>query len=65
MLRRLLPLVLLLLPLAGCAYEDTWYEERCLRLGFKKGTADFDACIARDVGWIEDNRNRAARGGGP
>ena len=65
MRRRLIPLLLLLLPLAACAYENTWYEERCLRLGLTKGTADFDACIERDMKWIEENRARANRNGGP
>lgn len=65
-MRRRLFLLLVLLPLAACAYENTWYEERCLRLGLNKGTADFDTCIARDVKWIEDNRARTGRiGGGP
>jgi hypothetical protein len=54
-----------MLGLAACAVEDTWYEERCLRLGLKKDTPEFDACISRDVEWIEENRRRGAGGGGP
>ena len=64
MFRLVLPAVILL-GLGACAIEDTWYEERCLRLGLQKGTADFDACIARDVQWVEENRRRGEQGGGP
>ena len=40
---------------------NNWYEDRCIRVGFAIGTADFDQCIARDKKWVEDTRRRAAR----
>ncbi len=43
--------------------ETTWYEDRCLRLGFDRGNDDFNNCIERDRQWIEEN-NRRVRGEG-
>ena len=55
------------LVLAGCQDQSTWYEERCERIGLKKGSKDFNDCTARDVRWIEGTQ-APARGhtrGGP
>ena len=69
MIRRtaLLAAAIAALVLAGCQEQSTWYEERCERIGLKKGSKDFNDCIARDVRWKEGNQARA-RGhnrGGP
>ena len=50
--------------------QPNWYEDRCLRYGFKRGSEEFEACVARDRKWIADERARATRpaaadGGGP
>ena len=50
---------------ACLAPTPTWYEDRCLRLGFKKGSADFDSCIQRDQRWDHENEMRAQDGIGP
>ena len=49
--------------LSACAAGSgqTWYEERCSRMGMAKGTADFDQCISRDKQWVDDTHKRAAR----
>ncbi len=47
------------------AKGSTWYEDRCLRLGFKAGSADFNNCIERDQGWIDDNKRRTDGTVGP
>ncbi|MBT3332759.1 MAG: hypothetical protein HOK21_21145 [Rhodospirillaceae bacterium] len=53
--------------LAGCLQQQpNWYEDRCLRLGFKKGSPGFADCIQRDKKWIDDNKDRArTNGAGP
>jgi hypothetical protein len=52
--------------MAGCAgKENTWYEERCLRLGFERGSDEFYNCIARDLDWVEENRIRRSGQIGP
>ena len=33
---------------ASLAPQPTWYEDRCLRLGFAQGSDGFNDCIARD-----------------
>jgi len=38
--------------------SQTWYEDRCVRAGFNKGTSDFDLCIARDKKWVEETQRR-------
>lgn len=54
-----------LLFVTACLTETpNWYEDRCLRLGFKRGSIEFNDCIGRDVRWNEDNRRRA-EGQGP
>jgi len=50
---------------ASLAPQPTWYEDRCLRLGFAQGSDGFNDCIARDRHWIEDNNRRAEAGVGP
>jgi len=64
---RALPVLFLLAVGAGCAQPaPTWYEERCLRIGFEPGTPDFNDCIARDRDWIDADRQRARQSqGGP
>ncbi len=52
--------------LAACmAREPTWYEDRCLRLGFKAGSTEFNDCVERDQRWDDDNRRRANEAVGP
>jgi len=60
-MHRSLPvLCLLALVAAGCTEpEPTWYEDRCLRIGFARGTPEFNDCIARDRAWIEADQARA------
>ena len=50
---------------AGCADRaNTWYEQRCLGYGMTRGTPAFEACVARDRQWIEQERARGSRPGG-
>mgnify|MGYP003985589541 CR=1 FL=1 len=65
MARIVLCIVALTLLTACMTQEPTWYEDRCLRLGFKAGSAKFNDCIARDRRWIEDNEPRASGTVGP
>jgi hypothetical protein len=52
--------------LAGCLQQQpNWYEDHCLRLGFKQGSPDFADCIQRDKQWIEADKARARNNGGP
>lgn len=50
--------------LIGCAGTAKWYEQRCLNYGLARGSADFDACVARDRQWEEQERERALKPGG-
>ena len=51
--------------LAACLQgQPTWYEERCLRLGFAKGSKGFNDCVERDLRWIKDNDRRFRGEGG-
>lgn len=51
--------------LAGCLGEEaTWYEQRCLNYGLERASADFDACVARDRQWEEQERARIRQPGG-
>ena len=49
--------------LAGCAADD-WMQRSCIKQGFQPGTADYDACLAREKAW-SDKLDRYGRGGGP
>ena len=49
--------------LAGCAADD-WMQRSCAKQGFQPGTADYDACLAREKAW-SDKLDRYGRGGGP
>jgi hypothetical protein len=63
---RLFVCIAALMLLTACLAQDpTWYEDRCLRLGFKAGSADFKDCIERDQSWIDENRRRASGTVGP
>ncbi len=50
--------------LSACQTErPTWFQERCERAGFVKGTPEYNECVARDLEWIrqqEDRRNQPA-----
>jgi len=61
--KKILTTLMLSLFLTACASGSgmTWYEERCARMGMKKGTSDFELCVARDKTWIEETQKRAAR----
>ncbi len=51
--------------LAGCAQDQaTWYEEKCLRTGFKQGTDEFAKCVDRDRKWDEATQSRLMRSRG-
>ena len=60
---KIVPVLLAAGFLTACASggDQTWYEDRCSRIGLKKGTADFDQCVSRDKQWVEDTQKRAAR----
>lgn len=47
---------------SACASSggQTWYEDRCVRAGFSKGTSDFDQCVARDKKWVEETQRRTS-----
>ena len=46
---RLLLVITALSLLGACLpARTTWYEDRCLRLGFERGGGDFNDCVARD-----------------
>jgi hypothetical protein len=61
---RLLFCIAALFFVTACLAElPTWYEDRCLRLGFERGSAVFNDCVARDQQWIEENRRRANEAG--
>jgi hypothetical protein len=65
-MRPTLLIFVMAIALLGCvSNQQTWYEERCERIGFKSGTSDFNDCIARDRAWIKENRRRASEGIGP
>lgn len=68
MTRRTLRLFAALLALGGATGclgdQATWYEQRCLNYGLQRGSADFDACVARDRQWIEQERARVGQPGG-
>lgn len=50
--------------LTACLTDTpTWFEDRCLRLGFERGSAAFNDCVKRDLQWIEDNNRRASEVG--
>lgn len=49
--------------LVGCAADD-WMQRSCIKQGFQPGTADYDACLAREKAW-SDKLDRYGRGGGP
>lgn len=49
--------------LVGCATDD-WMQRSCIKQGFQPGTADYDACLAREKAW-SDKLDRYGRGGGP
>ena len=58
-MQRILFCLFALYAITGCVTDNaTWYEERCLRLGFEKGSENFNNCIERDVEWLEENRRR-------
>ncbi len=57
--KTILPGLIVAAVLAGCAQgQTTWYEEKCLRTGFKQGTAEFDKCVDRDRKWDEITKAR-------
>jgi len=63
---RLFVTILALFTLAACLGDQpTWYEDRCLRLGFERGSTGFNDCIQRDTKWIAENQRRAQGEGGP
>ncbi len=46
--------------LASCEpLPETWYEQRCLQAGFKRGSVDFERCTKRDIEWIKRNSGEA------
>lgn len=52
--------------LAACLGDQlTWYDDRCLRLGFERGSTSFNSCIERDRQWIAENQRRARDHIGP
>ena len=61
---RLLTVAALGIVLSACQTErPTWFQERCERAGFVKGTPEYNDCVARDLEWIrqqEDRRNQPA-----
>lgn len=61
---RLIVLAVLGVVLSACQTErPTWFQERCERAGFVKGTPEYNECVARDLEWIrqqEDRRNQPA-----
>ena len=57
--------ILALFTLAACLGDQpTWYEDRCLRLGFERGGTEFNNCIQRDRKWITENQRRPQGEGG-
>ncbi|MBL6954212.1 MAG: hypothetical protein ISR50_16355 [Alphaproteobacteria bacterium] len=48
---------------ACLAESPNWYEDRCLRLGFERGSAVFNECVERDLQWINENKQRAGEVG--
>ena len=58
--------ILAVLSLAACLDDQLkWYEDRCLRLGFERGSTSFNNCIERDRQWTAENDRRAGEGFGP
>lgn len=49
-------LLLAVVLLAGCGSEAEWYADRCTRMGEVAGSPAFQACVAREQSWIEENR---------
>ncbi len=46
--------------LAACqTNQPTWYEQRCIEIGFEPGSPEFQACTERDRRWMH------RQGGGP
>ena len=50
-----------LLVLSACADETRWFEQRCMRAGLQQGTAEFDACVRRDLQWLEHEQQRRGK----
>ncbi len=65
MARLLLYIAALCLVTACLPQQPNWYEDRCLRLGFKQGSKAFNDCTARDSAWVEENNRRAAAAAAP
>jgi hypothetical protein len=63
MARLLFSITALFFVTACLAELPTWYEDRCLRLGFERGSVEFKDCIERDARWIEENKRRAIEAG--
>ena len=60
---RLLYCIVAFSALSAClAQQPTWYEDRCLRLGFERNSHGFNDCVARDRQWDEDNNRRSGVG---
>ncbi len=52
--------------LAACQTErPTWFQERCERAGFVKGTQAYDECVARDLEWLRQQDERRNQPAGP
>ena len=56
MLRFIILVAALSLPTACQTTESTWYEQRCINIGFEPNTPEFDACTERDRNWISRQR---------
>lgn len=59
--------VVALLPLLASCVRDgpTWFEQRCQRTGFTRGSAGFEECVARDRAWVERTLQRSEGPSGP
>lgn len=63
---RFLVLCALGIALSACQTErPTWFQERCERAGFSKGTPAYDECVARDLEWVRQQEERRNRPAGP
>ncbi len=53
-MRRLFILTIVGIFVTACqTTEPTWYEQRCINIGFEPGTPGFDACTERDRQWTD------------
>ena len=64
-MRHVLLLAICALALAACAGPRSnlsWYEARCIdQYAMRPGSAEFEACVSRERGFIEETQARGDR----